>query len=261
VTDEDTIAALLAAERSALGPRAEVAERLWARVEASVAAGGGEGGDEGGGGGGTTTIAGTGALAGPWSRLVPGLVVGVVVGAAGHALLRAPEIVRVEVPVEVVRTVTVTVAVERTAILAEPPSPRVVPELGRREAPSARPAPERSAAPASPPRETPPADTPAPATPEVRPSDDALAQERRLIDRARAALARGRTSDAREALAEHRDQHRAGRLAEERDALEVVALARLGLLVEARAAADRFFATYPRSFLKRTVEAAIATDR
>lgn len=124
--------------------------------------------------------------------------------------------------------------------------------------------------PDAPPRER--ATTPGGASPAPRPSagetretretsagDQALAAERALIDRARTALREGRPADTLEAVALHRAQTsgRTGQFTEERDALEVIALARVGLEEEAREAGRRFLSRYPQSAHRAAVERVI----
>jgi hypothetical protein len=85
---------------------------------------------------------------------------------------------------------------------------------------------------------------------------DAYAAELKLLRQARANVAAARFSAALGSTAEHERRFPAGRLREERDALRVKALAGLGRSDEARAAAERFGARYPRSVLSPGIEAA-----
>jgi hypothetical protein len=85
---------------------------------------------------------------------------------------------------------------------------------------------------------------------------DAYAAELKLLRQARANVAAARFSAALGSIAEHERRFPAGRLREERDALRVKALAGLGRSDEARAAAERFGARYPRSVLSPGIEAA-----
>lgn len=99
------------------------------------------------------------------------------------------------------------------------------------------------------------------ATPERAPSENdgglALAEERRLLESARAELAHGQTERALGFLEEHRRRFPSGRLSEERDALEVRSLAAGGRRDEARERADAFRARYPRSVLRPVVDRAV----
>jgi hypothetical protein len=85
---------------------------------------------------------------------------------------------------------------------------------------------------------------------------DVYAAELRLLQQARASVAAGRFSAALDSVAEHERRFPAGRLREERDALRVKALAGLGRSDDARGAAERFRARYPRSVLSPGIEAA-----
>jgi hypothetical protein len=85
---------------------------------------------------------------------------------------------------------------------------------------------------------------------------DAYAAELKLLRQARADVAAARFSAALNSIAEHERRFPAGRLREERDALRVKALASLGRSEDARAAAERFGARYPRSVLSPGIEAA-----
>ncbi len=86
---------------------------------------------------------------------------------------------------------------------------------------------------------------------------DHTAAERRLLDAARFAAARGDVDSALSSLAEHRARFRQGSLGEERDAMQIHLLVRTGRIEEARSAADRFRTRYPRSLLLRSIEQAI----
>lgn len=85
-------------------------------------------------------------------------------------------------------------------------------------------------------------------------SDADLAGERALVDRARAALARGDAAACLEAVRSHEARFPNGRLAEEREVLAVRALARAGQTDEARARADRFRKRYPNSVFAGAIE-------
>jgi hypothetical protein len=88
-----------------------------------------------------------------------------------------------------------------------------------------------------------------------RPSpDETYALELALLQRARAAVAKGNHSTALDAIAEHQRRFPMGRLREEREALRVKALAGLGRKDEARRAAERFRSEFPRSVLSSSIE-------
>lgn len=89
-----------------------------------------------------------------------------------------------------------------------------------------------------------PPDTPARAAPSAT---STLAEEQALVDRARAALARGRPKDALAAVTEHERRFGRGRLSEEREILAIQALVGDGRTAEARARAARFRTTFPKS--------------
>jgi hypothetical protein len=72
------------------------------------------------------------------------------------------------------------------------------------------------------------------------------------------ALARGQPRGALEALDAHARDFPAGQMIEEREALIVQALAQSGRTSEARAAAARFRARFPRSVFLPVIEAVVA---
>jgi hypothetical protein len=78
-----------------------------------------------------------------------------------------------------------------------------------------------------------------------------------LLERARAAVARGRGDDALAALAAQRLDDPGGRYAEERQALEVQALVSLGRRSEASQRARAFERRFPESIFLPVVEAAV----
>jgi len=79
------------------------------------------------------------------------------------------------------------------------------------------------------------------------PPASSLADEQALVDRARAALARGRAPDALAAVDEHQRRFPRGRLAEEREILAIQALVAAGRSADARLRAARFRTTFPKS--------------
>lgn len=92
------------------------------------------------------------------------------------------------------------------------------------------------------------------AAPRRRSANDTYAVELALLQRARAAVAKGQYSAALGAIAEHQRRFPAGRLREEREALRVSALSGLGRKDEARRAAEHFRAEFPRSVLSSSIE-------
>jgi len=87
--------------------------------------------------------------------------------------------------------------------------------------------------------------------------EDGYAVELQLLQRARAAVGSGDYRAALSAIAEHQQRFPRGRLREEREALRVSALAGVGRKDEARRAAERFRAAFPRSVLSSRIEQAI----
>ncbi len=85
-----------------------------------------------------------------------------------------------------------------------------------------------------------------------------LAQERALLDSARANAARGEPALVLEQVAQHAREFPQGRLGEEREALAIRALLALGRSGEARARAEAFRAAYPRSFLLPVIDSALS---
>jgi hypothetical protein len=109
---------------------------------------------------------------------------------------------------------------------------------------------------------TPPASKPQPrgAEPLASPSASSrstLSQERALVERARAAIARRDGLSALEALTEHERAFPNGKLAEERDALFVQALALAGRSDDARRRALQFESRYPTSMFAGRVDATL----
>ncbi len=84
-----------------------------------------------------------------------------------------------------------------------------------------------------------------------------LAQERRIIDAARSALAEGDVGGALGALQQHRRRFEKGMFVEERDALTIMALAKRGRNEQADAQADRFNQRYPNSLFRDAIRAAL----
>ena len=85
--------------------------------------------------------------------------------------------------------------------------------------------------------------------------------ELRLLERARAAVAREDFALAIQLLAEHARRFRTGRLVEERDALRIKSLAGLGRRSAARRAAADFEANFPRSALRPAVSRMLESEQ
>ena len=94
----------------------------------------------------------------------------------------------------------------------------------------------------------------------VRATDAADVEEIRLLEQARAAVARDDFAGALEALAGHARGFEHGRLVEEREALRIKALVGLGRQDEVRRAAADFRARFPRSLLVPIVNELASRD-
>ncbi|MCA9575937.1 MAG: outer membrane protein assembly factor BamD [Myxococcales bacterium] len=170
---------------------------------------------------------------------------GVGAGALGMRATAPPPEVRVET-----RTVEVPVRVVETVYVPAAPA-----DGGQADAASAQGAAEAGTRPA---RTNAANDTDAAVVEAPGPARDRdLADENALVTRAQAALARGRVSEALAATAEHQRRFPRGEFVEEREALAIQALARAGRVDAAVARAERFRARYPRSMLRRAVDAAV----
>jgi TolA-binding protein len=90
--------------------------------------------------------------------------------------------------------------------------------------------------------------------PRRAPAVDVDALELAILQRARAAVARGDFASAIEALRDHQRRFPRGKLGEEREALRVKALAGLGRHDDARRAAERFRERFPDSVLSPRIE-------
>jgi len=97
-------------------------------------------------------------------------------------------------------------------------------------------------------------------SPATGPSVDTLTVQQALLDRARAALARGDGAQALAALAEHARVHPASTLAEEREALTIKSLIASGDYPSARARGDRFGQRYPHSLFLPSIRAALSKN-
>ncbi len=185
------------------------------------------------GGGGMRTAGLWAALKGSFG--LGGIVVGVALGAAGHAALVSS---------------------------AKPGS--ADPEA--RVASVAVPHPAPSAASPESPWQVVPATVLAPPPVAARPDDSrgdrgkdaALASERALIDMARTAVARGQGEAALPALGRHEKEFPRGRLAEEREWLAVQALVQTGATDQARQRAGRFREAFPHSLMLPALDQVLA---
>ncbi len=287
---DDDLRALLQAESERPEVEGSVKDRVHERVLRTIALTGGDpGGDGGSGAAGSSSgaasagSAGAGASAGAASVATTGLgsvltnpvvigvlsfVVGGFSGAAVQSSLQAspePEVRIVEVPapapsssepaaVEASEPVPQIENVDESS--PESPAPAAAPRPASGELPRPGPA-EVAAAPVA--ASSPDAslgnseeDDPAEAT-----RDEDLATENALIDRATTALARGRPAQALDALREHATRFPRGQQVQEREALWIQTLVRIGRHDEARARGERFRARWPRSPLRRAVDATL----
>lgn len=183
-------------------------------------------------------------------RTLGTLVVGGVIGAGAYATL-APRDSGTAPPPSVAVAPSAVVVAAPSVIVSAAPAPVVVPTASITTA--------RAPVNVSPSGSTRVANVVPSALPaepiEVRTSS--LAEERALVERARAALGRRDSLSALEALAEHGRTFADGKLAEEREALLVQALAANGRADDARRKAAAFRARYPQSVFGTRVDATI----
>lgn len=244
------IAALLATERAAPGPGADVQARVLSRVEATLAA---------------PPMAPPARAAGGAAKL--GLAAVLIAGAAlwafwpraDHAVPQLPEMV-VAAPVE---------AEPPTSLETTPATPRTPIQLAARametgekrivRAPvdsnamsTRRQAADESAAP----RAT-LASAPKRPAPNRRPVAVDIESERKILLEAKRALQRGAASSALSLFVKHARVFPRGLLTEEREAGRIQALAKLGRTASAQKRAVRFERRYPSSIHLRTIRQAL----
>jgi hypothetical protein len=173
-----------------------------------------------------------------WAGLAAALAVGTALGAGGHALVSSLIEPTPHTPARALDTKQRPLTKQKSVI-----------------APSAAPQPELPAE-AVPPVET---------SPSVRrytpplPESAGLDAELRQLEEARGALSTGHFSRALALLAAHAQDHPRSMLAQEREALKVKTLVAAGRYAEARAAGERFAASYPQGLLLDTVKASLRT--
>ena len=207
-------------------PGDAVRARMRARLVGALPPGGGsEGGGGSGGGGGGAALPRA-----PLWVVAAALAVG---GAAGWLVPRAPVERIVVVP-------ATAVAVAPSATVATAPT---LPSIDTKDLPSAPSAGSTTNAGASAAR-----------------SGDDLAAERAALDVARTALGRGDGANALAACDDHARKFPRGALAEEREAIAVQALVLEHRSDDARARAERFRKTHPRSILLPAVLAAAGVE-
>jgi hypothetical protein len=137
------------------------------------------------------------------------------------------------------------------AIPSRPPEPApMAPELASEPRPTGEVAPRPAAAPPSTQRVSSEQET-------GRTKDQGLAAERKWIEMARTALARGRVDGALAALRHHARHYPGGQLAEERDSLLVQSLVAKGDYAQARTQAARFGQQHPNSLFSPAIAQAL----
>ena len=181
------------------------------------------------------------------ARLVSGLALfgaGAIVGAAAHGMWGPGPVVRY-----VDRVVEVAAPARAMEALPAPlPSPT---------SSASQPSPSAVTPAIEPPRTSHRASSAAPSP--TAQSDDDLARERQVIERARSALARRDPEGALGAVDQHATEFPRGQLTEMREALAVQALVSGGRAAEARARAQRFHHQFPTSMYGSVVDGAISS--
>lgn len=257
----DDVRQLLQAERDAPGPDGAALDRVWTRVQATVAQAPASTPAESGAGGGSTGLIGKAvivavvAAAGTWfvAQQPTGPEVDIV-GEAPAVTVAEPETL---LPA---KTETQPAPVSE-ALPASGAGTAVGSEIGA--ATSTRPPAVTSPPPTALPataaeRELPPASEPASTEArKTRPRRSDLAAERTLLDQARIALRAGRPGAALRTARSHRRRFPLGVLAEERDSILVQALASVGRKDDARSRGQRFLDRYPGSVYRPVIEAIV----
>jgi len=152
------------------------------------------------------------------------------------------------------------VAAPREAAERTPPKPRAIERAPVFPADVAVPEAPAAPSPRPVPRAAPQRPQPKPKAPRAAPvasAADSLAEEMRMMARARAALAAGQPSDALAALKAHARRYPAGQMAEDRRALRARSLCAAGRNEAAAAAARAFVSAHPGSPHRGKVDAAL----
>ena len=234
--EQSTLAPFLDAERACPAPPPEVGSRVFTRLAASV---------------GLPPGAGDGAPPAPEPNLAPpatpiGLAGRLLARASGHGIMTF--VVGAAVGAAsygtIVRVRRLPERPALPAVVAPAPAPVALPPPA--------PAPAAPEPAAVQPPTLGPSREPAPSMGEGH--DRGLAAERKLVEMARTALARGQTDDALAALRRHARGFMHGQLAEERDGLLVQALVAKGEFAQARLRAARFHRQHPQSLFAPVVE-------
>jgi hypothetical protein len=244
---QEDLREFLDAEKACPDPAQEVQDRVYLRLSGSLALSGGLGDVPSTPPSGRPALSSTPAHGSFVARIVAraargGLATFLVGAAVGATVYGTAEHMR-KSP-ELPATPAVTIA--RPA----PQSPQVVPDL------SPPPNPAKLPAPVSPSSSR---DRARGAEEQVvlDAKDRGLAAERKLVEMARTALARGQTDGALAAIHRHARQFPTGQLAEERDSLLVQALVAKGEFAQARAQATHFHRQHPRSLFSPVVDQAL----
>lgn len=231
--------ALVDAERASMQPDADVQtaaqNATWERVVGTVAMGAPPPVEP------TSVAAPTAATATPWLKIVLGVLLGGAVAAIGYSVTAEPE-----------SSSTPTVAVGSGGAGDVAPAPPVVaPALA--DPPAERPATVAEPT-VTPPLERPPASVQQPArkaraapTKATAPPASDLAEETRLLARARARLRAGSPNDALAPLSEHETRFPSGQLTEDRMVLRAQALCEAGDRPSGRKAATALRKAFPAS--------------
>lgn len=220
------------------GPGDDVRARMRARLAAALPPppDGGDGGDGDGGGGGEPA-GGAGALGALPKVPLWVAALALVAGAAGGLLYPRAPIERV-------------VVMPGPPLVVSPSSAPVLPLASASPAPSSVRTIDMKDLPLLP-----------AAVPDAGPArGDDLAAERAALDVARTALGRGDGANALAACEDHAKKYPRGALAEEREAIAVQALVLEHRTDDARARAERFRKTHPRSILLPAVLAAAGIE-
>lgn len=186
---------------------------------------------------------------------IGGLLAGVVLGAAGHSLMMDAQGPSPVSPGQASPSAEIPPPAQSSPVEAPPTPveslPAVTPTAPRDT--SARSAVVASGAASS--RNKPTGSS----NPEAR--DEALRKERRLLDIARTAIARGDGEAALDAVGRHASEFPHGRLREEREALRVQALVLAGRKEEARQRANEFREEHPNSLMQPGIDPALEEAR
>lgn len=226
----DDVQKLLDEELASAGPPPDVAARLHAKIGASV-------------GKGAAAAVSTGAA----------VKTAIVLLAAGAALTAGWLGLR-ESPFEK-PPVLPPPAVHEVAAPVEPMQPEIPLAPARPVVPVEKPRPAPRVIHREP---APPEPTPPPPPVEEKPLPiDTLAEESVMLEQARGALTDGNAHAALRAVVMHKERFPSGTLAEERAALEVMALAGMRRVDDARAAGRAFRAAYPQSIFLPVVADAV----